>query len=203
MTTRPSGTPSMSHASPTRAATSSMMRAPAPFGRRTSAAPGDAFDLPADFARFDGLALVMHLFSASEAELHFDDAALEVGAQRDQRKTFLLQRAHEALDLAAVHQQFSVAIRFVLREKRSAFVRGDMHVHEPRLPAAQPHKAVAEAAAVGPDALDLGAGEHYTRLDPVDERILVERPPVRGDRLDAVIRHGVSPTVRFRSRGSR
>src|SRR5215472_15574428 len=153
---RPRATPSRSQAVRARAS------------RSRSAAAGDAFDFPADFALFDRFALVMQLFSTAEAELHLCEPALEIDAQRDERQALLLKRAGQALDLARVEQQLSVARRLVLGKEGATLVGRDAHVDQPRLTIAEPDKTVAQSTTVRPQALHLGAGEHETRFEPVD-----------------------------------
>src|SRR5690348_13049336 len=174
----PRGTPSMSYAAAARAATPV-----------ASVAARDAFDLAADFTLFDRFTLVVRLLPSPKAQLDFHEAALEIGAQRDEGEPFFLERAGKALYLARVQEQLAIPIGLVLREKRAALVRRDADVHEPCFAAAQTHETVAKAAAVRAQALHLRARERDARLESVDEGVLVKRPPIRRDRLDAVLSH--------------
>src|SRR5271166_1277733 len=179
---RPRSTPSASHAAAPRAAIAAAAAA-------RSRAARDAFDLSADFALLDRFAFVRRLFPAAEAEFHFHAAAFEVGPQRHERQTLLLQRAGQAPDLPGVEQQLSVTVGLVLREERAPVVGRDLDVRQPSLTVLQSDEAVAEHTSVQPDALDLGPRQDDPGLDPVHESIFVKRPAVGRDLLDAFVRH--------------
>src|SRR5271166_4696809 len=129
----------------------------------------------------------MMLFTLAEAELCLDHAALEIQAQRHERQTLLLQRAQHAPQLARVQKQLAIAARLVLREERPLAVRRDVDVDKPGLACFHADVSVGEREDVDAQALDLGAGEHETRLQALADEVFVEGPAIARDELDAVV----------------
>ena len=81
-----------------------MARSISRFGPRASHAPYVRRDLAFDVALGGRGALVPELFAARYAELHLDDAAREVEAQRDDGQSLLGDAALQARDLLFMQQ---------------------------------------------------------------------------------------------------
>ena len=141
-----------------------------------------ALDLPLGVPVGDVAALVLPLLAAGQRELDLDAALLEVEPRRNQRQTLLAHLAPEIVDLVAMQEQLAVALGR-MRPDRALRVVGDRGADEPDLVAPHVGVRVADLDVAVTQRLDLRAGEHETRLDTVEQLVVVPGTAVVGNQL--------------------
>src|SRR5581483_3404178 len=134
----------------------------APWARRRSPTPaGLALDLAPVLPLGDRLAL------------------LELPAPP--REPALGRLPHQPLDLAAVEQQLAGTHGLVAPLVHRLLVGRDVHALEPHLPVPHPRIRLRERSAAPAERLDLRAGQHDPGLEPLEDLVVVKRPPVGDD----------------------
>ena len=134
-------------------------------------------------------ALVVELFTFGKADLHLDEASLEIDAQRHDRVALFGSASREPVDLGAVQQKFPRAER-ILVENIALFVRTDVHAVDDDLPAVCPDKGLFDGALAHAQGLHLGAGQLNAGFVGVLDKVIVVCFFVVCDQLDRFFVHG-------------
>src|SRR5580765_223690 len=137
---------------------------------------------PIDFAALDRLALVVVLLASGEADCHLHAAVLEIHANRHERHAALHGLANQLSDLVAMEQQLAAPERFVVRVPAVA-VRADVHVVQKHFPIFDSGEAVAQVDAPFTDRFHFGAEQHHTRLETLEQVVVVAGLAVFSDAL--------------------
>src|SRR5439155_1051222 len=141
-------------------------------------------------ALFDRLSFVVLPLAVREPELDLGAAAdVEIEAKRNQRQAFFTQLPHEAIELAAMHEELAAARRLVVLPRRR-IVRADVHVHQHELAAMEAREAVFQIGAAVAQRLHFAAGQHEPRLERLVDEVVVPRLAI--DRDVARLSHRVS-----------
>src|SRR5881397_1740306 len=161
-----------------------------------SAPPPPARHRPVHLAPLHALpdrgALVVELLPLPQGELRLRPALRPVQAERDQRQPPLLNLATQPFELLAVHQQLPRAHRVVAELARRP-VGADVRAHQEELLAEEAGVGVLQVRAVVAQRLDLAAGQHETRLEALEDVVVVEGPAVLRDvPLAGLLRHPVA-----------
>ena len=114
----------------------------------------------------------MRLFSAREADEHFDAAILEIHLEGHQRQSLLGGASNQFPDFVTVHQEFPLP-GFSMIGIAAVTVWTDMHVHHPDFAALGARVAVAQVDASFADRLDLRTEKRDARFIGFEDVIVV------------------------------
>ena len=134
-----------------------------------------------DFA-LERFALVVLLLSLTQRQRDLRPALLEVELQRNQGETTLLDRTDHLLDFSAMEQQLPGTHGIVVVAV-ALFVWRDVHSFEKDLPVLHPGIRLLDGGFAISQGLDLGPGQHDTRLPGLEDVVIVRRLGVAGDRM--------------------
>src|SRR5262245_7064776 len=149
-----------------------------------SAARG-AVHLPLDLSLAQRRPLVVELLATGRADLELGATLLEVDPQRNQGQAALGDLASEAADLASVEQQFAITLGIVIGVGAMT-VGADVAAEQPDLVVSHRRIRVLESDQAGAKRLDLGPPQHESRLDRLEDLVLVPCTPVARDGAIAV-----------------
>ena len=107
---------------------------------------------------FEGFALVVQLFTATDTDLQFDMVALEVELGRHHRQSLLLGQADQFIDLNVMQQQFAHP-GWIVIFSITEIVRTDVHVVDEHLAILDPAKGFLEIDLSGSNRFHLCAGQ--------------------------------------------
>ena len=109
-------------------------------------------------------------------------ALVDVELERNHRLALLLRPGQELGDLGAVEEELARTLGLVVVAV-AGLPRRDVQAVQPGLALVDPDIGIGQVDLARPDRLDLGPGQHETRLERVVDRELVARFSVEGDRL--------------------
>jgi hypothetical protein len=136
--------------------------------------------IPISFFSLNVFPLVGAMLPLADTDINLDAAAPPVAVQRNQRMPSLLHLSLEFEDFLPVQQQPPAALGFVVVAV-SALVRRDVDVAEVGVSILYVGIPADKADVPLANGLDLGPTELKTRLDTVDDMVLVERPTMGRD----------------------
>jgi hypothetical protein len=172
-------------------------------GRRRSglealAAPSQlAFDVAGRVSLRDGLTLVLMTAAFRKSEIDFGPTVLEVKRQRHERESLTVHSVAQPFDLVTMHEQLSPPVRIECADTLSKRPWGNVNALEPAFAVLEVRVGVGQLDLGVAERLHLGAREHETGLDRVQDRVLMPSAAVRGDEAGAGrTGHGGSPTYR-------
>src|SRR5208282_1768312 len=135
----------------------------------------------------DRIAFVVRVLALGESQFNLGAAVFEIEFQRDDRIALLAHAAPQAIDLAAMHQEFSRA-GFLVAELSRGSVGADVNALEERFAVFDAGVAVSEICAMRTQRLDLGAGECEAGLEGLLDEEVVPRLAVVGHQIKSVAR---------------
>jgi drug/metabolite transporter (DMT)-like permease len=152
-----------------------------------------AGNLPVGVSPGDCLPLVKGPPAARQGDLHLHPAVPEVQRQRHQRDAGVAQSPDNLADLAAVQEQLASAPGLIQSAGAMAAVRvlGDVQAVEHQLAVVLLDECIDQRRLAGAQGLHLVTDQDYPGLVRLEDRVVVPRPPVRGD----------EPAARFPARG--
>src|SRR3954470_5524511 len=160
---------------------------PARASRAAILRPHHALLLAIPVALLLGVALVVLLLAAREAEIDLDAVLLPVERERNERVALALDRADELVDLCAVEEQLARAPVFGDDVRRGRDQRHDRRAEQEDLAGLHDRVRIAEIHAPGAQALHFPAFERDAGLVMLVDVILVARALVQRDRAATVL----------------
>src|SRR6188474_2639610 len=130
-------------------------------------------------ATLDRLALVVGLLPLGEPQRDLRFSLEEVELQRHDGPAFALEGPDEPLDLASVEEELP-GPHGLMVPAVSLFVGCDVHPLEPELPLLDLGPGLLDGRLPGPKRLDLRSPQHQTRLDRLEDEVVVGRLRVTG-----------------------
>ncbi len=122
------------------------------------------------------------MFAFAEAEFHFDFAAGEIEFEGNEAVAFLLQEAGEAVEFAAVHEDFFGAVRLVGVEAGGGGGVGlDAHAVDEEFAVFEGGVGFGEAGVAGAAAFDFAAGEGEADFPRVEDVVFVAGFSIGGE----------------------
>ena len=140
----------------------------------------------------------MLLLPTHERETRLHAPALEVQIEWHERESLPFDRADEATDFTAVHEQLARAGGLVI-EHIALPVRPDMQVEQEHLVVLDHPEGIGQVRAPFTQRLDLRAGEHDTALPGVQDFVVVPRTLVPRDQFSRFFGVRVCHTERKRN----
>ena len=136
-----------------------------------------------------GFPLVGFALAFGESELELGAAALvEIDCERHQGNAFALDRAHQAVDLAAMQQELARPSRDMVEARGG--ILGEMRVDEVEVAFALDDIGLVDAVEPLPQYLYFGAAKLHARLERALDVVVVTRSPVlRDETLVSAERH--------------
>src|SRR6478752_2534485 len=141
-----------------------------------------AFHLALHFPLRYVAALVALLLTARDGELDLDPAVLEVQPCRDERQALLAHRPVERVDLTPVEQELPRPNGLVVLAP-ALVVDRDLEAVQPRFAVAHVGIGLGHRRPPFAERLDLGAGQHDARLEPLQQLVFVARAAIFCDQL--------------------
>ena len=146
------------------------------------------------------------MFAFAEAEFHFDFAAGEIEFEGNEAVAFLLQEAGEAVEFAAVHEDFFGAVRLVGVEAGGGGGVGlDAHAVDEEFAVFEGGVGFGEAGVAGAAAFDFAAGEGEADFPRVEDVVFVAGFSIGGESALAGIlprSHGAGAPGALKGRGA-
>ena len=131
-----------------------------------------ALDIAFHLGGFHGLAFVVLLFAATDAQHHFGQSSLEVHFERNERESFFLSPVGESFDLAAVHQQFSWPAGGVI-ESVGLEVLGNIAAQQPHFVVLHLGVGFFQRHVAGAQTLHLAAHQNNAALQRVENQVVM------------------------------
>jgi hypothetical protein len=119
-------------------------------------------------------------FTPADPDLYLDTTVFPIKSEGDQSLPLNCACRKELCYLRLVQQKLSRTLRFVLR-MAGALVRLNIRIVEEDLPVLDPRKRVIQIRQAGSDRLDLGAAEFNSRLDLVEDLIVMKGSAIGND----------------------
>src|SRR5829696_444918 len=152
------------------------------FCRSSAACAQGPVHLPLSIPLGDVAALVLRFLAARKRDLDLRAPVLPVEARRDEREASLPDLPGERLDLATLEQQPPIAVGVVVRDVAVAVLR-NVRADEPHLAATELAVRALQVRLPIPERLHLGPHELETRLDLVEQVVVVPRAAIVHDRF--------------------
>src|ERR1700678_278655 len=131
-----------------------------------------------------GIPAVVKFLPSRDGYFAFGDAVPEINLSRNDGHAFLLSLDHQAVNLSPVQQQLSFAERVVIAPPAREIFRY-MAIYQPRFAAADLGEGLPKRALPFAKRLDLGADQHDSGFQAVQELVVIGSAAVLRNNLDA------------------
>jgi hypothetical protein len=134
-------------------------------------------DLPPHVIPFQGIAFVVQLLSARQADRDLSAPPLEVNVERDDREPTLGRLGGESAELTTVNQEFA-RTHGVGNINGGVFPRTDVEIVQPQFSVLHSRECVREVRTPIPEGLDFGPSQHEARFEFFENLELVAGLPI-------------------------
>jgi len=147
-------------------------------------------EVPLFIPAADGFPLVVFLFPAGQAQLHFGLPAPEIDFQRNQGHSLFIDFPQQALDFEPAQKEFANAQRIMV-VVMGVGIGADVHLVEEYFSVFDSRIGIFDIGPTHLQGLDLGAPKDHARFDFLVDEIIEAGLPVVRDDFDVVVAQGL------------